>query len=106
MKEGMKMIRWTRSIRVASVKNYLQAVQAAKEVAQNESKKYGIQMSAYEDVFGEPLTIRWFCDYPDLATLEKITNQINADPETMPKILQMSDYFVESSVRDGVMHSL
>jgi hypothetical protein len=59
-----------------------------------------------EDVFGEPLTIRWFCDYPELATLEKITGQMGADQEIMQKILQMCDYFVQSSLRDRVMRSL
>jgi hypothetical protein len=58
------------------------------------------------DLFGEGITIRWFCDYPDLATLEKITGQMGADQEIMQKILQMCDYFVQSSLCDRVMRSL
>jgi hypothetical protein len=75
------LIRWTRSLRIASAKYFLQATQWAKEIAEFVSKKYKIQVSVYMDSFNGIGTIRWFCDYADLATMEKVMSQINMDQE-------------------------
>ena len=100
------MIRWTRSLRIASAKYFPQATQWAKEIAEFVSKKYKIQVSVYMDSFGEIGTIRWFCDYEDLATMEKVTKQMNTDQEYWQKVIQASDFIVQSSVHDTVMRAI
>jgi uncharacterized alpha/beta hydrolase family protein len=100
------MIRWMRSLRIASVKYFPQATQWAKEIAEFVSKKYKIQVSVYMDSFGEIGTIRWFCDYADLATMEKVRNQIDTDQEYWQKVIQASDFIMQGSVYDTVMRVL
>lgn len=100
------MIRWTRSLRIASGKFYPQAMQWAKEIAEFVSKKYKIQVSVYMDTFGEIGTIRWFCDYEDLASLEKVMNQLNADQDYWPKVIQASDFIMQGTVKDTVMRAI
>jgi hypothetical protein len=97
------MIRWTRSLRISSAKYFPQATQWAKEIAEFVSKKYKFQVSVYMDSFGELGTIRWFCDYPDLATMEKVGNQLNTDQEYWQKVIQASDFIMQESVYDTVM---
>jgi hypothetical protein len=98
-KEVMKMIRWTRSLRIASAKYFPQAMQWAKEIAEFVSNKYKIQVSVYMDSFGKIGTIRWFCDYVDLATLEKVMNQLNTDQEYWQKVFQLELTFTQASLR-------
>jgi hypothetical protein len=100
------MIRWTRSLRIASAKYFPQAMQWAKDIAEFVSKKYKIQVSVYMDTFGEIGTIRWFCDYADLATMEKIRNQMDTDKEYWQKVIAASDFIMQGSVQDTVMHTI
>jgi hypothetical protein len=100
------MIRWTRSAKVSGGKYMPQAMQWAKEVAEFVNKKYKIQVSVYMDSFGDVGTIRWFCDYEDLATMEKIGNQLITDQEYWKKLSQASDFFMQGSVYDTVMKAL
>ena len=100
------MIRWTRSLRITSAKYFPQAIQWAKEIAEFVSKKYKIQVSVYMDTFGEIGTIRWFCDYADLATMEKIMKQIDTDQEYWQKVIQASDFIAQASVYDTVMRAI
>jgi len=100
------MIRWTRSLRVASAKYMPQAMQWAKEIAEFVNKKYKMQVTVYMDSFGEISTIRWFCDYADLATMEKATKGLVKDQEYWQKVLQGSDFIIQGSVCDTVMHSI
>jgi len=100
------MIRWTRSARIASGKYAPQAIKWAKEIAEFGNKKYNIQLSVYMDSFGEIGTIRWFCDFVDLATMGKALGQINKDQEYWQKVIQGSDFITQSSVCDTVMRSI
>jgi len=100
------MIRWTRSARISSPKYFPQATQWAKQIAEFVNNKYKIQVSVYMDSFGEIGTIRWFCDYADLATLEKVGNQLNTDQEYWQKVIQASDFIMQSSVCDTVMRAI
>jgi hypothetical protein len=100
------MIRWTRSLRIASAKYFPQAMQWAKEIAEFINKKYKIQVSVYMDSFGEIGTIRWFCDYEDLATMEKVRSQMDKDQEYWQKVIQASDFIMQGSVRDTVMRAI
>jgi uncharacterized alpha/beta hydrolase family protein len=81
-------------------------MQWAKEIAEFVNKKYNIQGSVYLDSFGEIGTIRWFCDYADLATMEKVINQINTDQEYWQKVIQASDFIMQGSVHDTVMRAI
>ena len=87
-------------------KYFIQAMQWAKEIAEFVNNKYKIQVSVYMDSFGEIGTIRWFCDYTDLATMEKVGNQLNTDQEYWQKVIQSSDFIVQSSVHDTVMRAI
>ena len=99
------MIRFTRSVRIASGK-FTQAIQWAKETTEFLNKKYKAQVSVYMDSFGEIGTIRWFVDFPDLATFEKQRNQEMADREYLQKMNQAGDLFIQSSGYDTVMQSI
>jgi uncharacterized alpha/beta hydrolase family protein len=105
-KEEVKMIRWTRSAKVSSAKNMPKAVQWAKEVAEFITKKYKIQVSVYMDSFGDVGTIRWFCDYEDLAAVEKLGKQLIADQEYLKRLAETDDLFMQGSVYDTVMQAI
>ena len=100
------MIRWARSARISSGKYFPQAMQWAKEIAEFVNKKYKIQVSVYMDSFGEIGTIRWFCDYADLAAMEKVGNQLNTDQEYWQRVIQASDFIMQGSVYDTVMRAI
>jgi uncharacterized alpha/beta hydrolase family protein len=100
------MVRWTRSAKVSSAKNMPQAIQWAKEVAEFINKKYKIHVSVYMDSFGEVGTIRWFCDYEDLASMEKIGKQLIADQEYFKRLAETGDLFTQGSIYDTVMQAL
>jgi len=100
------MIRWTRSLRISSGKYMPPAMQWAKEITEFANKKYKIQMSVYIDTFGEYGTLRWFADYEDLAAFEKVMNQVMTDQEYWQKVAQASDFIMQGSVNDKVMHSI
>jgi hypothetical protein len=102
----MNMIRWTRSAKVSSWKYGPQAMQWAKEIAEFVNKKTKVQVSVYMDSFGDIGTIRWFCDYEDLAAMEKVRNQLGTDQEYWKKVSQASDFFMPGSTYDTVMQSL
>ena len=99
------MVRWTRSAQIASGK-FPQASQWAKEIAEFSNKKYKTQTSVYMDSFGEYGKIRWFCDFADLAALEKVGGQLMADQEYLQKLIQGTDLFIHGSIFDTVMHSI
>jgi uncharacterized alpha/beta hydrolase family protein len=100
------MIRWTRSAKVSNAKNMPQAIQWAKEVAEFINKKYKIQVSVYMDSFGEVGTIRWFCDYEDLASIEKIGKQLITDKEYLKRLAETGDLFTQGSVYDLAMQAI
>jgi len=100
------MIRWTRSVKISSGKYLPQAMQWAKEMTEFANKKYNIQVSVYVDSFGEIGTIRWFCDYEDLAAMEKVGNQLNTDQEYWQKVSQASDFIMQGSAYDTVMRAI
>jgi hypothetical protein len=104
-KEATNMVRWIRSARIKYV-NFNQGVQWAKEVAEFVNKKYKIQVSVYMVSFGEFATIRWFCDYKDLATLEKLAGQILVDKEYMQIVGKGTEFLVPDSVLDTVMRAI
>jgi len=58
------------------------------------------------DSFGEYGTIRWFCDYTDLAALEKVGSQILTDKEYLQKVSKGTEFLVPGSVLDTVMRAL
>jgi hypothetical protein len=104
-KEGMKMIRLSRSAKVVNGK-FPQAMQWAKEITEFANKKYKIQIGVYLDIFGEVGTIRWVTDYADLAAYEKVRNQLLADQAYWKKLNQSAELFVQGSVFDTVMQAI
>ncbi len=84
----------------------LQAMQWGKEIAEYVNNKYRIQVSVYMDSFGEFGTIRWFCDYEDLAALERLGNQLNTDQEYWEKLKKAVELLTPGSVFDTVMRAI
>ncbi len=98
------MVRWVRTSQIVPA-NFLQAVQWAKEVAEY-AKKYKAQVSVYIDSFGEFGTIRWFCDFADLAEAEKVGKQLQSDQEYLVKFRKGAEYLIPRSTFDTVMRSI
>jgi hypothetical protein len=86
---------------------YAEALQFATEISEFSRKYEGAgNVGIYLDSFGEMGTIRWFVDYENLASLEKVMDQIYADPDWFKKISAAKDLFIEGSTHDVVMRSL
>ncbi len=99
------MVRWTRSARIVPAK-YLEAVKWGKDVSDYITTKFKIKVDVYVDSFGEFGTIRWFCDYPDLAALENHQRQILADSEYLPKVSKGAELLMPGTAFDTVMRSI
>ncbi len=99
------MVRWTRCARI-KYGAFVQAIQWAKEITKYVNEKYKIQLSVYMDSFGDFGTIRWFCDYADLATMEKVGRQLFADAEYLQKVNKGADWLIPGSVVDTVMRAM
>jgi hypothetical protein len=78
----------------------------AKEIAEFTNKKYKIQVSVYTDFFGELGTKHWFCDYVDLATMERVVSQIEADQEFWQKAIPAVDFFIQGSMYETIMRAI
>ena len=99
------MIRWTRSARIAPGK-LVEALQFSTEIIEYTKKYEGVSnANVFLDSFGEVGTIRWFADYDDFASWEKVSNQIFADPEWFKKMDAIKDLFIPGSTHDLVMRS-
>ncbi len=99
------MVRWTRSARIVPAK-YLEAVQWGKDVSDYITKKFKIQVNVYLDSFGEFGTIRWFCDFADLAGVEDLQKKILADQEYLKKVSKGAELLMPGTAFDTVMRSL
>jgi hypothetical protein len=100
------MIRWMNAIRV-SAGNGVPAMKHAKEMAELAKKYEGVSScSVYLDSFGETGTVRWFMDFDDLATFEKVQSQALADDAYWKKIQEAKDLFIEGSNRSVVMREI
>jgi hypothetical protein len=83
-----------------------QAVQWAREIAEYINKKYGLSVGAYANEFGEIDTIRWFVDYANLESVEKLRSELILDREYLKKIGPVVELFIEGSFYDTVLRSL
>ncbi len=99
------MIRWTRCARI-KYGHFMQGVQWAKEVEDFVNKKYKLPVSVYMDSFGQFATVHWFCDYKDLAELEKLAGPILADKEYQKLVNKGTEFLVPDSAVDTVMRAL
>ena len=105
-KGGQKMVRWMRSAKIAPGK-YLQAMEFAKGISEFSQKYEGASsVGVFLDSFGDVGIIRWFVDYENLASFEKISDQIMADPEWFKKIEEATDLFIAGCTSDVVMRSI
>ena len=99
------MIRWVRSGRAKAGK-MSQAVEWAREIAEYINKKYGLSVGAFANEFGEIDTIRWFVDYANLESVEKLRSELILDREYLKKISPVAEFFIEGSFYDTVLRSL
>jgi uncharacterized alpha/beta hydrolase family protein len=108
-KEERPMVRLMRSARIKHGGKAMEALAFAKEIANYSEKKYGqIKVDVCLDSFGATGTIRWFVDYDDLATFEKVQSQVLADPEYWKLIgkAAAADLFIEGSAEDVMMRKI
>jgi hypothetical protein len=102
-KEKTGMLRFQRSARAKNGK-FLEAIQAAKEVAGYINGKYPpASFQVFVERFGEFGTIYLQADYKDLASLESITAQIQADQEYWAHLKKAADLLIEGSSRETLM---
>ncbi len=100
------MIRWIRTAQMVTGKA-MPAIAWSKEIAEFVKKYEGLSsIDVFIDAFGDVGTIRWICDYQDLATLEKINKQIMVDQEYWQRLEKAQGLFIEGKVHDVVMSSL
>ena len=97
------MLRFQRSARARNGK-FLEAIQAAKEVAAYINGKYPpASFQVFAERFGEFGTIYLQADYKDLATLESITAQIQADQEYWSHLRKAAELLIEGSSRETLL---
>lgn len=96
------MVRWIRTSRITPGKN-IEAVQFAKEIAEFGKKHGGPGASVYVDIFGEAGTIRWIADHEDLASFEKVSSKVGADPEFLQKLNAAKDLSIPGYDRSVIM---
>ena len=100
------MYRFQRTARARGGKA-MEAVQFAKEVAGYINAKYApVSLQVYTELFGDVNTIYWYAEYKDLASLETIIGQLNADQEYWAILGKAADLFVEGSLHDTLMMSI
>ncbi len=100
------MVRFMRSARVTAG-NFIPALQFAQEMGEYVMKYDGVDaIEVLYDCFGEVGTIRWFIDYPDLATLEEVQRQLVADKNYWDKLQKEKDLFLVESVQDVVLRTI
>ncbi|HLE29969.1 MAG TPA: DUF6039 family protein [Anaerolineales bacterium] len=100
------MYRFQRTARARGGKA-MEAVQFAKEVAGYINTKYApVSLQVYTELFGDVNTIYWYAEYKDLASLETIIGQLNADQEYWAILGKAADLFVEGSLHDTLMMSI
>jgi uncharacterized alpha/beta hydrolase family protein len=100
------MIRWIRTAQIAGG-NPMPAIAWAKEIAEYVKKYEGFSsIDVFTDTFGQVGTIRWVVDYEDLASFEKVQNQIMTDPGFFEKTEKVPELFVEGKTHDTIMSSV
>jgi uncharacterized alpha/beta hydrolase family protein len=83
------------------------AIAWAKEIAEYVKKYEGFSsIDVFTDTFGQVGTIRWVVDYEDLASFEKVQNQIMTDPGFFEKTEKVPELFVEGKTHDTIMSSV
>ena len=101
------MIRFHRSARAAGSTPFPVVVQWAKEVADYVSSNYPeSSVSVFAEQFGAVGTIHWYADYEDIATLDRVSSQLNVDEAYWAVISKSSGYFIEGSIKDTVVQSV
>jgi len=87
--------------------NAVPAMKHAKEMAQLAKKYKGVtSCSVYLDSFGETGTVRWFMDFNDLATFEKVQSQGLADEAYWKKMEETKDLYIQGSNRSVIMREI
>ena len=100
------MVRWMSVSRIARG-NAVAALKHAKEMAELAKKYEGdSSCSLYMDSFGDAGTIRYFMDFDDVATFERVQNQALADDAYWKMIEEAKELFTEGSTRNMVMREL
>ena len=101
------MYRFHRSGRAASFTQFPVVVQWAKEVADYVSTNYPeATVHVFTEQFGATGTIHWHADYDDIATLDRVGNQLATDEAYNALIGKSKGYFIQGSLRDTLLLSV
>ena len=99
------MIRWIYTAQVAPGK-LAEAMQHTKEMVEFSKKYEGVPpVETFLQSFGEVGVIHSMADYEDLASFEKMTQQVLADPAYFQKLQEGKDLYVHSTIKTVVMRS-
>jgi hypothetical protein len=91
------MIRHTSSVQIPNGK-FSQAIQWAIEFVKFVKKYKGMPpLEVYTNLTGDGFTITYITDYKDYSALQKVADQINADPEYMKRIEGAADLYISGS---------
>lgn len=101
------MVRWMRTARISGSSKFGRAMEFAQKTKGLTARfPDAKKIEVYLNMMGESGTMRWFIDYADLATFEKVNNQVLKDAEYWKLVAEYEDTFVQSSVEDVVMMML
>jgi len=93
-----------RTVRIARGVSVIEVVTWAKEIVDYIIKIDGVpETTVYLNSLGKLGTLRWFADYEDLATLEKVSLKLNTDQGFLDMVTKGQNFFIEGTVYDEVM---
>ncbi len=98
------MVRWIRTARIASSSKFAKAMDfAQKSKALTARYPEAKKIEVFLDAFGNTANMRWCIDYPDLATLERVTKKILTDADYWKFLAEYEDAFIQGQVEDVVL---
>lgn len=98
------MIRVMRTIRIARGVPVNDVVSYAKEIVDYINKIDGVpEYSVYLNSLGKLGTLRWFADYEDLATYERVTLKLSVDQGYLDLAMKGQNFAIEGSAHVEVM---
>lgn len=99
------MIRFVRTASVAPGK-LGDALAFAKKISEFLGKQHGVQLELMMPVGGNPHRIAWRSEYPDLATMDKVTTKFMADPQYLKLLSEGGDCFIAGSLNDAIWRTM
>ena len=102
------MYRWIRTAKIANGR-FPQAIGWAKEMTGFAQKKFKTpEINLYVTAIGEQGVVRWECEYPDLATFERVQAAVLTDSEYWQYIARANQeqLFVDGYTHDTLLRKV